>query len=73
MILVYAVASIIGIVGTASLLSHESLLLSVAAAFLGGNLLALATGLIIVPCRSFFRQLQTFRQQDAVPQGVVWC
>ncbi len=79
MILVYAVATIIGIVVTASLFPHDSLLLSVTAAFLGGNLSALATGLIIVQWRSFFRQQETIRPQetigrkDAVPQGVIWC
>ncbi len=79
MILVYAVASIIGIIVTALLLPHESLLFSVIAALLGGNLFALATGLIIVQGRSFVRQQETVRPEgiagwkDAVPQGVVWC
>ncbi len=79
MIFVYAVASVVGIVVTASLLPHESLPFSVAAALLGGNLFALATGLTIVQWRSFFSEQGTIRPQetvgrkDAVPQGVVWC
>ncbi len=79
MIFVYAVASVVGIVVTASLLSHESLLLSMTTALLGGNLLALATGLIIVQRRSSLcqqeaiRPQETVRRQDAVPQGVIWC
>ncbi len=73
MILVYGLASIIGIVVTVLLLPYESFLFSVTAALLGGNLLALATGLIVVQRRSSFRQQETVRRQDAVPQGVIWC
>jgi hypothetical protein len=79
MFLVYVLASIIGMAVTAWLLPQESLLLSVPASLLGGNLLALAAGLIIVQWRFSFRQEGTIRsrgtvgRKDAVPQGVVWC
>ena len=73
MIFLYAVVSIIGIVATALLLPYEGLLLSVIVSLLGGNLLALATGLVIMLWRSFFLTEVNVRQQQAVPQGVVWC
>ena len=73
MIFLYAVVSIIGIVATALLLPYEGLLLIVIVSLLGGNLLALATGLVIMLWRSFFLTEVNIRQQQAVPQGVVWC
>ena len=73
MIFLYAVVSIIGIVATALLLPYEGLLLSVIVSLLGGNLLALATGLVTMLWRSFFLTEVNVRQQQAVPQGEVWC